>query len=68
MKLHPKSNSQAGQESFVLAMTHNKKMEFMLRLVRFMPVLILILIYSKLSLIGLASLWSLTLKGVANLI
>ena len=25
MKIHPKSNSQAGQESFVLAMTHNKK-------------------------------------------
>jgi hypothetical protein len=28
MKLHPKSNSQAGQESFVLAMTHNKKNGF----------------------------------------
>jgi hypothetical protein len=25
MKIHPKSNSQAGQESFVLAMTHNKQ-------------------------------------------
>ena len=25
MKIHPKSNSQAGQESFVLLMTHNKK-------------------------------------------